>query len=540
MLSCAQQGAPQGGPPDVTPPVVDATMPASGDVLVNRSTGLTIQFSEPIDKNTFAAGLQISPSRTGKPSIEWSNGSRRVDVTWPDSLRDSVSYRVTLATRIADRRGNKLAEPFTFAFSTGMQVDRGEIRGLVHLPTGSTETFDVFAYRTETMPDTFWLSLPDYNTQTGTGGRFQLPFLRSGRYRVLVLADGNRNRKLDAGEQFALAPRDFDVADDAPADSFSWFPTVYDTVPLTLRSCATLSSGIIALSFSHPLDTATANMWMFDVSDSATGTPVEFVRLNPTARRPSVVSLLGDWIPGVVYSVSAGNLVDQRGQRMDDDSCYLSHLQTIDSTAPRIESVSLPTSAAAITASDPILWVFSEPIDLARFADAGAVRDSSGNAIPGTWSWTDPRTLTFTPEMPWNDTLTIIASLDSARIIDRPANVATVGPFLWTFAPLGMARMGVVEVLVETGQENTGDIWLESRSVTDTRLVRTHISSPGLTSISLPAGRWQLGGFIDADRDGRWFPGHIAPFEPSELRVVHSDTLDVRARFTLEDITLKL
>jgi hypothetical protein len=52
-------------------------------------------------------------------------------------------------------------------------------------------------------------------------------------------------------------------------------------------------------------------------------------------------------------------------------------------------------------------------------------------------------------------------------------------------------------------------------------------------------GRWRLGGFVDVDGDGRWSPGNVSPFRSPELRVIANDTLDVRARFTLEEIILQ-
>lgn len=539
VLGCAQQGSPQGGPPDITPPAIDTTAPASGDVLVARSSGLSIQFSEPIDRGTFEAGLQMSPARTGPAKFEWSNGSRRVDVAWPDSLRDSISYRVTLSNRIADRRGNKLPEPITFAFSTGSQVDRGEIRGFVHASGEKTGAFDVFAYRQEALTDTFWLTIPDYSTQSASGGRFQLPFLRAGNYRVLVLTDANRNQRLDHGEQFALATHDFTVADDLPPDSTDWFPTVYDTVPFELRSCSPTGPGVITLFFSHPPDTSGSSNWQVDVHDSATGLPITVSRLNPTIRRSSALSLIGNWTAGTVYQITAANLVDQRGEILIGDTCYAKYEPRPDSTPPRIENVILPTASDAITPNDPIIWVFTEPIDTAKMGGAVSVRDTIGTEIGGTRRWLDAQTLGFVPGSPWVDTTVLSATIDSARIADPVGNVAGAGTYSWRFTPLGDSRMGIVEIRIETSASIAAEIWIDARSASDSRKARALANGPGIVSMPLPAGRWHLSSFVDSNRDGRWFPGSVSPFAFCEHRTVYSDTIDVRARFTLEDVVLK-
>lgn len=539
VFGCAQQGAPQGGPPDTTPPAVDTTSPASGDVLVPLTTGLTIQFSEPIDRATFEAGLEISPARTGSPEFEWSNGSRRVEIIWPDSLRDSTSYRITLSNRIADRRGNKLPEPMTFAFSTGSQVDRGEIRGYIHASSEKSGEFDVFAYRVESLADTFWLSTPDYVTQSGAGGHFQLPFLRAGTYRLLVLTDANRNQRLNHGEQFALSTRDFPVTDDLPPDSSDWFPIVFDTTAFELRNCSSTIPSVVSLAFSHPIDTAVSSSWRIEARDSTTGLPVTFSILSPTLRRPSHLSLAGSWTTAVVYEVVVSNLIDQRGIGIPGDTCYLKYDPRPDSQPPKIESVTLPTPEAGMTTEDPIIWVFTEPMDTARVGGALSVRDTLGSEVGGRRRWIDLQTLAFVPDQPWVDTVVVVAAIDSTRISDAAGNVALTGTYSWRFTPLADARMGVAEISIETASSIAGEIWIEARSIADSRKASTAASGPGVVALPLPAGRWQLIGFVDSNRDGRWFPGSVRPFAFSEMRVVYSDTLDIRARFTLEDITLK-
>jgi len=539
MVSCAQLGTPQGGPPDVTPPAVEMTRPGSGDVLVARDAGLSLQFSEPLDKNTITGNLEISPSRSGQAEYKWSNGSRRVDITWPDSLRDSTTYRMTVNNRVADRHGNKFPEPYTFAFSTGAQVDRGEIRGHVRSEGDKSGAYDVFAYRLETMPDTFWLSPPDYATQTGPDGRFQLPFLRAGRYRLLVLADGNRDQRLDHGERFALAARDFAVADEVPPDSADLFPTVRDTVPFTLRNCTPVGHNLIALTFSHPLDTGDAANWMITAFDSVSGVPVEFQRLNPTPRRTNAVTLSGQWTTGSVYTITVAHILDQRGHHLDSDTCHCAYVAITDSLGPKIEWVTLPAENEALTIRDPIQWFFSEPVDTSRFTGAATVRDTVGGDIGGHWQWRDVQTLIFTPDPAWPDTTIVYAVIDSTRLADAAGNLSRPGTYKWRFTPLGESRQGEIEGRIESSLPAPAVFWLEARAIGDARRIRVRTTAPGPLLLVLPAGRWQLGGFVDADDDGRWYPGSVSPFRHSELRMIRSDTLDVRARFTLEDIILR-
>ena len=537
--ACAQQGAPQGGPPDTTPPTVDLTVPGSADVLVPHDHGLSLQFSEPIERASLENGFTLSPNRGGTPEFKWSNGSRRVDITWADSLRDSTTYRVTLSNRVADRRGNKLAEPYTFAFSTGHHVDRGEIRGRIRSTEPKQESFDVFAYRIETMPDTFWLSTPDYATQSGADARFQMPFLRGGVYRLLALTDANRNQRLDHGEQFSLATRELTVGDEIPADSIDLYPTLFDTVPFTIKSCAATGPHLITLAFSHPLDTSGASAWMINSTDSATDAVADAERLGPTRKRPSAIVLDGEWTVGTVYSFEVEGIWDQRGQMLRPDTCYCVFSAVADSTAPAIESVFMPSTVEALTTKDALLWVFSEPIDTTKFAGGVLVGDTSGIAIDGDLSWRDAQTLAFLPRAPWPDTMEVVATIDSTLLADRQGNPAKAGIYKWRFRPLGEESLGAIEGRTESSLSSLPDYWIEAQEIGKSRSTRIRMSGPGQFTLNLPAGRWQLGGFIDSDGDGRWSPGSLEPFATPELRAAPSDTLDVRARFTLEDIILR-
>lgn len=539
LRACAQQGAPQGGPPDTTPPSVEMTFPGSGDVLVARDRGLSLQFTEPIEKPTLENGLTLSPARAGKPEFKWSNGSRRVDIFWPDSLRDSTTYRVTVTNRVADRRGNKIVDPNTFAFSTGQHVDRGEIRGTVRFTTGRPEAFDVFAYRLDAMPDTFWLMPPDYATQSGADGKFELPFLRAGAYRLLLLTDANRNQKLNHGEQFALATRDIMVGDEIPPDSFDVFPILYDTLPLDLKSCVSSGPDLISVNFSHPLDTNSMAGWRIHAQDSSAGALVGTLLIGPTPRRTSSVLLDGAWVAGEVYTVVVTGIRDQRGRKIESDSCNCTSIAVNDSSAPRIEWVRLPSITEALAPNDPIIWVFSEPMDTARLSGAITVADTGGSAISGSAWWRDVQTLTFTPEATWPDTVEVVAKLDSTRISDRQGNPALAGPFKWQFRPLGSGFLGAIEGRTESKLSGVPDYWIEAQEVGKSRATRVRLSGPGQFTLNLPAGRWQLGGFVDTDSDGRWAPGSLRPFSAPESRATPSDTLDVRARFTLEDIILR-
>jgi hypothetical protein len=57
-------------------------------------------------------------------------------------------------------------------------------------------------------------------------------------------------------------------------------------------------------------------------------------------------------------------------------------------------------------------------------------------------------------------------------------------------------------------------------------------------AIDLPAGAYLVSGFLDSDQDGAFSPGGIRPFRLAETRLVHPDTIAVRARFETAEVQI--
>ena len=463
-------------------------------------------------------------------------------LTWADSLRAEATYRVTVGGRTTDSHSNPIKSPFTFAFSTGDAVDLGCIAGKVKSPDEKVGVVDIFAYRTDHITDTFWLDPPDYLTQTGERGAFDLPYLKGGTYRLLAMADANRNHRLDPGERFGLA-REVETRDSLTPDSIFVFTSVYDTTVSRLTGCALAAGEGITLTFSRPIDTTNWNRAEFRVRDSLTGESLSITAVPPSIRHPAAVLLLSDSLAaGRRYVLLVQNLYDPQGRPMaSPDSCRVSYQVLPDSVGPRVEWVYLPTLKEATSPRSPVLWSFSEPVDSTRLREGISVEDSSGGAIAGRTIWSDPRTVCFSPTGAWPESTTIVMTIDSLRLFDRSGNPAPKQPFRWTFTPLTASATGTLEGQVEVRDSSEANIacQLQLQAVgAETRVTHT-VEAPGDFSIDLPAGRWVLGGFLDLDGNRHWNPGSLGPYAPPEPRVLRDDTLTVRARFTLEDVVLR-
>ncbi|WP_283745766.1 Ig-like domain-containing protein [Sideroxydans sp. CL21] len=110
--------------PDVTPPTVQTTSPASSAYAVGTNSSFTVTFSEAMDPLTVSAATILLRDSSNSPvrgSVTYLN---RVATFTPSSgLLPSTNYTATVTTNVKDITGNSLASAYTWNFSTGAAPD---------------------------------------------------------------------------------------------------------------------------------------------------------------------------------------------------------------------------------------------------------------------------------------------------------------------------------------------------------------------------------------------------------------------------------
>lgn len=547
---CAKKGTPDGGPPDLKPPEVLRTVPAAGDVDVPRVAAFTVEFSELVEPSTVIPALVVSPPLAGTPSLKWSG--RIVRITWPDSLRSDVTYRFMLGAKLADRHQNRIKESVTIAFSTGAQIDSCRIRGMVWTPEASATALDVLAFRLDSTR-TWPYPRPDFVTQTGTDGQFDLPYLPPGLYRVLVLGDRNRNVRPDQNELIAIDGQPVDLTLHPSASGLRLFAHTYDTTAFAVNACSESPDGAILLGLTHSADTSHWHSAWLTLTDSATGETLSVTALAPPPPRFNVVAVYDtQFMPGGTYQIATRtldsgrtqSLFDITGQIMGISTCRLNYTMPTDSTGPKVVWTSFPTADNVSSPTAPLHIGFNKPVDTVMARDILGVYDSLGTKLTGTRRWLDARHLTFAPDSSWpqtNPPVPVVITLDSARLVDTHGNRGPSQTRTWTFRPLTQAQMGAVSGHVEVADSawNGAIGHLDVRPLAKGSPVTLPLTAPGAFEISLPSGRWLLGGYLDLNGDGHWEAGTLDPYSPAEPRTIMSDTLEIRARFTVEGAVLK-
>ncbi len=241
FAACARMGAPPGGPEDTQPPRVAEVAPHTDSANVPLKPELTLTFSEKVRKEQAQMLVQLSPD-PGRLYFSWDGP--RLKITTQDSLRPDVTYRLRVRPGVTDMHRVRADSSFVSYFSTGGQLDAGEISGTVtHADSG------VFGavVRAAWMKDTTLV----YDTYTDSSGAYRLPYLRGGGYHLLAYRDANRNGAYDYTREPGAGSTVSIIFEPAQVDLA--IETADTTAPI-LRSAGATDSLSVRLTFDDPLD----------------------------------------------------------------------------------------------------------------------------------------------------------------------------------------------------------------------------------------------------------------------------------------------
>ncbi len=252
ILACAKIEPPPGGPSDLLPPGLIATVPDSLAILPDFAGDVEFVFNETVSEGgspnmglgTGDLEKLVILSPTEKvPRVRWKRS--RVTVRPQEGWRPNTVYRVQLLPGVMDLRRNRNDSSTIVTFTTGAPIPSLHLSGRV---------WDWSTARPVPRALITAVLLPDslrYRMLTDSAGMFDFGPLPSGDYLVYGAIDQNKNARLDRREPWDSLP----VPRDSSVVPELWvFP--HDTVGPRL-STATASDSLSALlTFSQPLDPA--------------------------------------------------------------------------------------------------------------------------------------------------------------------------------------------------------------------------------------------------------------------------------------------
>lgn len=192
VYACANRGYPEGGPKDTTPPVVVNEVPATYTRNFNKNK-VEVYFSEYVQLKDVNEKFVISPPMKKNPKV--SLRGKYIQVSLPDTLKPNTTYSMDFADAIVDNNeGNPLGF-YRYVFSTGEVIDSLELSGNVINAESYEPMMNVVVGLYTGMADSLpLLQMPDYIARTDSAGYFRITNLREADYRVVAIADENKDK----------------------------------------------------------------------------------------------------------------------------------------------------------------------------------------------------------------------------------------------------------------------------------------------------------------------------------------------------------
>lgn len=215
LSSCANRGiGPQGGPKDSIPPVPVKSVPENGAVNFEGKR-IEVTFNEYLQLDNVSQHLMMSPPQQKPPEVK-ARGKRLV-IQFVDSLRDSTTYTLDFGDAVCDYNEKVPIHNYSFAFSTGPQIDTLETYGRVYNASNNDPLGGITVGIHSDFSDTAFTKHPFLRiAKTDTEGFFRIGNMREGKYRLYAVDDVSKDYRLTLGEAHAFAD-EFVTAGDTTA-----------------------------------------------------------------------------------------------------------------------------------------------------------------------------------------------------------------------------------------------------------------------------------------------------------------------------------
>jgi hypothetical protein len=549
LAGCAGQAPPMGGPVDTVPPVIVRTFPDSAAVRV-KPDHLELEFSKYVDRRSVEESIFISPY-LGEMEFDWSG--TEVSIKFSEPLRDGITYVLNVGTDVVDVRArNRMASGFSLAFSTGDSIDRGGIAGRVF--DEKAEGVMIFAYALRNhQGDTLSPSRvrPDYITQTGKGGFYNLSYLAFGVYRVFAIGDEYHNILYDREtDRYGVLGGDVSLSMDAPQVSDLDFRlSKEDTTKPFVTSATGRNVHTVQVRFNEALDSLCVPEMTFALCDTASGTPVGLLsQYLEEAGKPLVTLITRERLDSSgVYRVTVRNARDCAGNQIDTlhSSAVFSGTSTPDTLRPAVALEGVSDSARGIRVDAPLRLAFSKPVRREQLTRAIQLADTLGRTVRMDLDWLDPVRLLLRPRAPLSERTDyrLRVTMDSVRDLHGASYRDSV--LVMKFRTQDLRMTGSISGVLAgvPGRPPAGPVYVSANALSgaegEKRTAR--LPRPGAFTIDrLFEGKYVVSAFLDEDSSATYNFGKPYPFLPSERFAVYKDTVKVRARWSVENVMLQL
>ncbi|ROL59793.1 hypothetical protein D9V86_10195 [Bacteroidetes/Chlorobi group bacterium ChocPot_Mid] len=539
FFSCANPQPPSGGPPDKSPPEITRYAPAQSTLNFDRKS-VTIEFNKYMNKNSVLENVFISPSV--KMKYEWSG--KELEIKFEEDLQKSTTYVFSLGTEYSDLKGNKPTESFSLIFSTGNYLDSGAITG--NLIDAKPAGVSIYAYRIDNInPDTLnpTHTKPNYRTQAGQTGKFDLVALKEGRYRIIAIRDKFKDEIYDVGlDDFGAAPFDVDVKGDSiPVVNLRIGPTKDATAP-QLFSAEGLNTNHFELSFSEPMDTNFIKAGAFEIQDSLGKERAEVTgaMLSPKSAEKVWIYTQMPLDSRKIWKITAlaGKNIsvrDTAGNIISDTMNYAFFYPEngVNQTKPELIKMPYPDSSLYVPVIPDLNFTFNIPILKSNIKEAVRFIDIDSLQVSFDIDFKSDNILKIIPKNKLEPIKWYLLFIKMDRITAANNQKGKDTTLRLKFRIVDNRNYGGINGKIKNLTQ--ADTNLKIIIYNNNYRVTTSPGDGGKWVInSIPEGKYQFELFYDADGNGKYSFGEAYPFKHSEPFLNIKEEKEVPARWTIE------
>jgi hypothetical protein len=540
LSDCANQLPPGGGDIDRVPPVITEISPPDGTINYKEDY-FELTFSKYVEKRSLKDAIFISPAINGNIELDWSGHSVRV--IFPEKLKDSTTYVITIGTDLVDYNNkNRMAESVTFSFSTGNKVDKKVISGKVfdEKPSGIL----IFAYKKGQEDPNPMKTKPDYISQAGNDGRYKIIGLAAGNYRVFAVFDQYRDFLFQPDQdRIGMPSQDVSFSEqDTLFSNLNFFLTKIDTsAPRILTSVMTDKMHIL-VNFTEPVDSSCIKANNFFVYDSTTQkrTPMLFAYKGNTKPSEIVLVTSQDIPEGNSNWFFADSIKDISGNLYHRDFSQLTVSTKPDTTKLDIYNYVPPnrTDRADII-NQKFIFYLNDGVDINQVKNVVSFTDTSGIPVNFNIKFLDDASFLVEPLKSLETRKDYIIKINFSKLTDAAGNKRD-SVYQYKFKTIsGSDFTGISGILKNVNLNKRPVLVLQGIDDDKNIYTRSLLTDNRFNIDRVTPGKYVIWAYLDVDSSSSYTFGSIKPFKPAEEFSFYPDTLDLKARWVQSDLLFK-
>lgn len=547
LFGCANPQPPSGGPPDTTPPEILEVFPENQTINFQGRT-VILKFSKYMDRGKVMENIYISPNIPAK--YNWSGKVLKIEL--PKDIDTSVTYSISLGTEYTDLYNNKPEQAFSLIFSAGSKIDSGFIAGKVYDP--KPDGAFIFAYNIDDIdPDTLnpAITKPNYKMQLGSNGEFRIPALKDATYRFFSIRDQFKNDLYEPADAFGASIHDLKVVNSKSEPTILKIGPPLDNTGPYVSDASAIYDNYVKLNLSEPLDNVFIFNNSFEIISEDKSKTVEIISAGMNYENKSRVEIITKTPldTGIVWNIFCKTdlevaIRDTLGNIVNDSlnvGKFKSYTEK-DTNAIVLLFPSIKDSSEYVQIQPEIEIIFDKNLDTAGSQiKIKLLEAESGQEIVLKQRLFSSKII-IKPEKPLIDSkwhrleaeFENISSFSNGILIDTNIKIY--------FKTLDLKVKGNISGRVDFEKEICDF---------DKYVILKHSNGRDIYSIKLneknewsfkniETGDYTAEVFCDVDGNGRYSYGLLYPFEFSEPFVIFDEVMNIKPRWTLENVILKV